>query len=204
MMQALRRYAPTLGRLMVTNPGRVAPHGAAWLRARIELRRCTQVGRLPQVWGRVRIENAGQLLLHDRIRIRAIPWQTELVTLPGGSLEIGTGTYINSGVSICACQSVIIGKRCLIGPRVLIIDNDFHVAGEASSFPASLPIVLEDEVWLGAGVIVLKGVRIGRGASVGAGSVVTRDVAGGTVVAGVPARPIGHRSHQRALPVGPL
>jgi len=203
MMQALRRYGPALGRLMVTNPGRVAPHGLAWLRARIELRRCTQVGRLPQVWGRLRIDNGGQLVLHDRIRIRAIPWPTELATLPGGRLEIGTGTYINSGVSICACQSVVVGERCLIGPRVLIIDNDFHISGEATSFPASRPVVLEDEVWLGAGVIVLKGVRIGRGASVGAGSVVTRDVPAGTVVAGAPARPIGHRSHHPALPVAP-
>jgi acetyltransferase-like isoleucine patch superfamily enzyme len=54
----------------------------------------------------------------------------------------------------------------------------------------SEPTVLEDNVWLGAGVIVLKGVRIGRGAVVGAGAVVTRDVPAGSVVAGVPARMI--------------
>jgi acetyltransferase-like isoleucine patch superfamily enzyme len=160
---------------------------------------------LPQVWGRLRIDNGGQIVLHDRIRIRALPWQTELATLPGGRLEIGSGTYINSGVSISACQSVTVGERCMIGPRVLIMDNDFHTAGEPTRFPSSHPVVLEDEVWLGAAAIVLKGVRIGRGASIGAGSVVTKDVPPGAVVAGVPARPIGQRSPQRgrsALPVG--
>ena len=55
------------------------------------------------------------------------------------------------------------------------------------------PVILEDDVWLGAGVIILSGVRVGRGAVVGAGAVVTKDVAANTVVAGVPARSIGHR-----------
>ena len=52
------------------------------------------------------------------------------------------------------------------------------------------PIAIEDDAWLGAGVIVLPNVTIGRGAVVGAGAVVTRDVPSFTVVAGVPARPI--------------
>ncbi|HPU00025.1 MAG TPA: DapH/DapD/GlmU-related protein, partial [Armatimonadota bacterium] len=55
------------------------------------------------------------------------------------------------------------------------------------------PIVIEDYVWIGSRATVLPGVRIGRGAVVAAGAVVTRDVAPLTVVGGVPARPIGER-----------
>jgi acetyltransferase-like isoleucine patch superfamily enzyme len=57
----------------------------------------------------------------------------------------------------------------------------------------SKPVILEDGVWMGAGVIVLKGVTIGRDAVIGAGAVVTKNVIAGTIVAGVPAREIGSR-----------
>jgi len=59
-------------------------------------------------------------------------------------------------------------------------------------------ITIEDDAWIGAGAIILDGVRIGRGAVVGAGAVVTRDVAPHTVVAGVPARLVRRIQRQRA------
>jgi acetyltransferase-like isoleucine patch superfamily enzyme len=139
--------------------------------------------------------NLGDIVVGDRVQIRAVPWATELVSLPGGRLEIGDGTFINSGVSLCAGDLVRIGSRCQIGPRVMIVDNDFHVPGDPLSRPESRPVVLEDLVWLGAGAMVLKGVHIGRAATVAAGSVVTKDVPAGAVVGGVPAKLIrgGHR-----------
>jgi maltose O-acetyltransferase len=140
------------------------------------------------VWGHVRIENKGEIKLGERIRIRAVPWATELVSIAGGRLEIGDSTFINAGVSICAAELVSIGSRCQIGPRVMIIDTDFHVAGDADGHAVPSPVVIEDLVWIGAGAMVLRGVHIGRGASIAAGSVVTRDVAPGVVVGGVPAR----------------
>jgi maltose O-acetyltransferase len=167
--------------------------GIPWIRAMVALRRCTSVGRLPRVWGRVRVENMGEIVIGERVQIRAVPWVSELVSLPGGRLEIGDGTFINAAVSICAGELVRIGSRCQIGPRVMIVDNDFHVPGDPLTRPESRPVVLEDLVWLGAGVMVLKGVKIGRAATVAAGSVVTRDVPPGAVVGGVPARPIGDR-----------
>ena len=167
--------------------------GIPWIRAQVALRRCTSVGPLPRVWGRVRVENMGEIVIGDRVQIRAVPWVSELVSLPGGRLEIGDGTFINAAVSICAGELVRIGSRCQIGPRVMILDNDFHVPGDPLTRPESRPVVLEDLVWLGAGVMVLKGVHIGRAATVAAGSVVTRDVPPGAVVGGVPARPIGGR-----------
>ena len=184
-------------RAFVGDPRRHLPQALAWLSALVQLRACTSVGVRPRVWGRVRIENGGAIVIGDRILIRAIPWATELASLAGGTLSIGDGTFINAGVSISACSSVTIGSRCQIGPRVLIMDNDFHVAGDLLSRPQSKPVVLEDRVWVGAGAIILKGVRVGIGASIGAGSVVTRDVAPGAVVAGIPARRIG--DHEAAV-----
>jgi acetyltransferase-like isoleucine patch superfamily enzyme len=84
----------------------------------------------------------------------------------------------------------------MIGPFCYLTDGDH---GTAAGRPVqdqpmeTSPVVLEDDVWLGAGVIILRGVRVGQGAIVGAGAVVTRDVPPGTVVAGVPAKPLRGR-----------
>jgi acetyltransferase-like isoleucine patch superfamily enzyme len=109
------------------------------------------------------------------------------------SIEIGDGTGI-SGASIVARSSVKIGNRVLVGAGACIWDNDFHpidpqIRLEHQTRDAlSKPITIEDDVFIGARAIVLKGVRIGRGAVIGAGSVVTKSVSAGDVVAGNPAR----------------
>lgn len=187
---ARRTFDPALVRALVTRPGRYLPDAIALLSALVQLRRCSSVGVRPRVWGRVRIHNEGRLAIGDRVRIRAVPWTTEIAALAGGTVEIGDGAFINGGVSISACRSVTIGRGCQIGPRVLIMDSDFHTPGNLLQRPESRPVVIEDDVWLGAGAIVLKGVHIGRQASIGAGSVVTHDVPEGAVFAGVPAAPI--------------
>ncbi|MHB8612385.1 MAG: acyltransferase [Candidatus Dormibacteraceae bacterium] len=192
-MNVERSFDPALLRALVARPRRYLPDALAWLSALAQLRACTSVGVRPRAWGRLRVQNEGRIVIGDRVRIRAVPWTTELAALAGGLVDIGDGVFINSGVSISACKSVTIGSNCQIGPRVLIMDNDFHVAGDPLRQPHSSPVVLEDQVWIGAGAIVLKGVRIGRRASIGAGSVVTRDVPADTVVAGAPARPIHGR-----------
>jgi maltose O-acetyltransferase len=184
---ALRREVPPAVAALL-HPLDSLERGIPWVKARIALRRCTSVGMRPRVWGRVRIENLGEIVIGERVQIRAVPWVSELVSLPGGRLEIGDGTFINAGISICAGELVRIGSRCQIGPRVMIVDNDFHVPGDPLTRPESRPVILEDLVWLGAGVMVLKGVHIGRAATVAAGSVVTRDVPPGAIVGGVPAR----------------
>ncbi len=186
---------PALLKAVVANPRRHAATVLSCLSAVVQLRRCTTVGIRPRVLGRIRIENRGKILIGDRLLVRAIPWPSELASQMGGVLTIGDGTFINTGVSISACLSVTIGNRCLIGPRVTIIDNDYHAVGDLLHRPASEPVFLEDEVWVGTGAIILKGVRVGRGAVIAAGSVVTRDVQAGSVVAGVPARPVRNSPH---------
>lgn len=171
-----------------------------WLRSRRQLRGCTSAGlRSLVTHGRVLIENEGTIHLGDKVRIRAIPLPVELASMPGGTLTIGDRTFINSGVSICAQKSVSIGSNCAIGNMTLIMDTDFHAPDDHTRRPEACPVVLEDNVWLGAGVIVLKGVTIGHGAVVAAGAVVTKDVAPRTLVGGVPARLIRHLDAPAAL-----
>ena len=158
------------------------------LSSRWKTRGCTSVGRWGRVEGRVMVNNGGRILLGERVRIRATHLPVELASLPGGTLEIGDRTYINSGVSICAAELVRIGARCAIGNMTLIMDSDFHSVADHTVAPVPRPVIIEDDVWLAARVTVLKGVTIGRGAVVAAGAVVTRDVLPYTLVGGVPAK----------------
>jgi acetyltransferase-like isoleucine patch superfamily enzyme len=110
--------------------------------------------------------------------------------LPEPKISIGPGTYINRGTFIDATESIIIGRNVAIGPGCYITDHDHGSDGSAA--PLALPMIsrttrIEDQAWIGAHAVILKGVTIGRGAVVGAGSVVTRSVAPGARVAGVPA-----------------
>ncbi|MBI4317755.1 MAG: acyltransferase [Chloroflexi bacterium] len=115
---------------------------------------------------------------------------SELISFPGGRLEIGNSVYINRGTTISAFKSVTIGNNCQIGTHCIITDNDLHSAEDHLARPESRPVVIEDDTWLGTRVIVLKGVTIGRGSSIGAGSVVTRSIPRHSIAAGVPARVI--------------
>ena len=177
-----------LARRILRNPVASWADAWAWWDAKVQLRRCSSVGPLARVWGRVRVDNQGEIVIGPRLRIRAVPWPSELATNPGGVLVIGESTFINAGVSISASREVRIGNECQIGPGVLIMDNDFHVAGEPTRLPSSRPVRIGDRVWIGARAIILKGVTVGDAATIAAGCVVTRDVPGGAVVAGVPAR----------------
>ena len=104
---------------------------------------------------------------------------------PGATLTLGSG-YANSGVKIGCFHSVTIGEHVAIGPEVMIRDSDNHdIIGGG---PQSAPIVIGDHVWIGARATILKGVTIGNGAVIAAGSVVIRDVPAASLVAGVPAR----------------
>ena len=163
---------------------------SAWLLATSawQARHCTRVGRFLRVEGKLVIGNYGTLVIGERVRIRATHVAVELAALPGGTLTIGDRTFINSGVSICAQTCVTIGSNVAIGNYTLIMDTDFHAVGDHTQPGESRPVCIEDNVWLGARVTVLKGVTIGSGAVVAAGAVVTRDIPARTVVGGIPAR----------------
>jgi acetyltransferase-like isoleucine patch superfamily enzyme len=113
-----------------------------------------------------------------------------------GKITIGEGSYINRFTIIDAHESIVIGSNCMIGPHTFITDADHGTAASClvkDQPMSSAPVRIGDGAWIGAGVVILKGVNIGDGAIIGAGAVVTRDVSTNTIVAGVPARGISTR-----------
>lgn len=106
----------------------------------------------------------------------------------GKNLTIGRRVFINSGCKIQDQGGVTIGDDVLIGHDVVIatLNHAFDPDRRGDLVPA--PVTIADKVWIGAHATVLPGVTIGEGAIVAAGAVVTKDVAPGTVVGGVPAK----------------
>jgi virginiamycin A acetyltransferase len=135
----------------------------------------------------------------------------------GRNVHLGLGTVLWAPTSLTVGDDVYVGKGCtlecdgrigsgvLIANRVGIVgrnDHDFRAIGTTvrrapwagdPGGPRNEPIVIGDDVWIAYGAIVLSGVEVGRGAIVAAGAVVTKDVPAYAIVAGSPARVIGHR-----------
>ena len=112
----------------------------------------------------------------------------------GAKLSLGSG-YMNHECVIDCFDSISIGHHVVISERVVFRDSDNHVIKDVKGMElekpvVTAPIVIGDHVWIGINVIVLKGVTIGEGAIVAAGSVVTKDVPSHCLVAGVPAKVI--------------
>lgn len=111
-----------------------------------------------------------------------------------GEPEIGAGTWIGAFTVIDGSGGLRIGAGCDISCGAQIYTHSTVkrcVSGRSHDQVDRAPTVLGDRVFIGANAVVLMGVTIGDGAVVGAGSVVDADVPAGTVVGGVPARPLG-------------
>ena len=108
----------------------------------------------------------------------------------GYNVNIGIGSFINSGCVLLDAAPIRIGENVLIGPGVQILTayHGITVAARRKALTHAKPITIGDDAWIGASSILLPGVTIAAGAVVGAGSVVTKNVAPLTVVAGNPAR----------------
>ena len=110
----------------------------------------------------------------------------------GQNIHIGDYVYLNYMCTILDNKEVHIGHHVMVGPVVQIYTaaHPLQVEARIRGMEVAKPIVIEDNVWLGGGAIILPGVSIGRNAVVGAGAVVTRSVPASTIVAGNPARVI--------------
>lgn len=125
---------------------------------------------------------------------------------PGGAIIIGDRCYVGASHFVCH-TSIVLGNDVIMSWGVTVVDHDSHsiswlerqrdildwnIGVKHWNGVSVRPVVINDKVWIGFGATVLKGVTIGEGAVVGARSVVTRDVAPYTVVAGNPARVVRH------------
>uniref|UniRef100_UPI0030DD06E6 acyltransferase n=1 Tax=Paucibacter hankyongi TaxID=3133434 RepID=UPI0030DD06E6 len=112
-------------------------------------------------------------------------------------IKIGSNVWINRGCELYGSMlsregRITIGDNCALGPRVRILSatHDYRYLALPDT---SANVVINEFVWIGAGATILPGVQIGKGAIIGAGSVVTKDVAPFTIVGGNPAKFIKNR-----------
>ncbi|MET2981903.1 acyltransferase [Gordonia polyisoprenivorans] len=150
-------------------------------------RRGAQIGHAVRISRKVRIHrpNPGtQIEISDRVRLYK---QVEIyMDATGAKLIIGKNTFLNRRTEICCRDQVVIGDNCAISWDVVITDTDYHnIEGAA---PSTSPVSIGHKVWVGARAMILKGVEIGDGAVIAAGSVVTRSIPAGALVAGAPAK----------------
>ncbi len=150
-----------------------------------------------------RAENGGPVEIGDAVWL----WGNSLIeTGDDGSVTIGGGSRIHRGCQLIAYKAPIrIGSDVGISQNCAFYSYNHGFASDVAISAQPLqtrgPIVVDDHAWLGVGVIVLDGVRIGKGAVVGAGAVVTRDIPDGAIACGVPARVVRMRAGTPQSPV---
>jgi acetyltransferase-like isoleucine patch superfamily enzyme len=154
------------------------------LRALIRLRntphgpRPAFVGRAPIIDGTITV--GGALVVSGR------PGRAFLGTGPNGVIRLGDRVFVNEGTTVYAEREISVGNDVRIGPRVLMIDSDYHPISPGLE-TRTAPIRIGKNVWIGQRALILPGVEIGDHSVVAAGSVVTRSVPPRCVVAGNPA-----------------
>ncbi len=115
---------------------------------------------------------------------------------PDASIRIGDWSTIGYHTHLFATTRIEIGSNCLIAPFCYLVDSNHGIARDVlirEQPMSSLPILIEDDVWIGANVTILRGVTIGEGAVIGAGSVVDQDVPAYAIVRGNPAEDVDTR-----------
>lgn len=141
------------------------------------------------------IRGDGRLLIGDNVNLSGRSCFYFINNMPEKPvIEIGSNVFIGNGCTFSSAGRITVGDHVLISAGVRIHDNDGHPldaarrrAGCGIEVGNARPVVVEENAWLGAQTVILKGVRIGRNAVVGAGSVVLSDVPADSVAAGNPA-----------------
>lgn len=110
-----------------------------------------------------------------------------------GNISIGRDSIIGEGALLDGREKLAIGDHVDIASEVMIYNSEHDINGP-EFYPIKEPVAINDYAFIGARAIILPGVKIGRGAVVASGAVVTKDVGDLEIVGGVPARPIGKRN----------
>lgn len=118
-------------------------------------------------------------------RVRLSVWSEK----PGmGRIRIGDYCLICPGVRISSASQISIGNGCMMASNVYITDSDWHDTYNRIAMGTASPVAVQDNVWIGDGAIICKGVCLGRNSIVGAGAVVTKSIPENTIAAGNPAK----------------
>jgi acetyltransferase-like isoleucine patch superfamily enzyme len=157
---------------------------------------CTSVGSAFRMVDLPYLDGNGRIVIGDHVTLDgrlSFVFGNRTGTLP--QVVIGDHTYVGYGCSFTASCSISVGKHCLLAGGVQVSDYDGHPVdaalrrcGAPTPPEGVRPVTIGDDVWIGTGVLILKGVNVGDRSIIGAGAVVTRDVPADTVVAGNPAR----------------
>lgn len=143
------------------------------LLARLKLRQCAEVGLAPIIIGTVWIHGTGTVRIGNRVRFNASVAPIELHTFEGAELCIGDDVCMNSGTSIEAHRSILIGDGVVLDAFSKIIDNHFHaVRGDRHRRPASTPVVIGAGAVIGRRATVLPGAQVAPGTVVRSGTLV--------------------------------
>ncbi|KAL6712477.1 hypothetical protein ACN47E_000354 [Coniothyrium glycines] len=118
----------------------------------------------------------------------------------GCNISLGKRFYANFNLTILDCSLVTIGNRCMFGPNVSIFaaTHEAEVQSRRDNVEYGRPVTIGDDCWIGGNVVILPGVTIGRGCTIGAMSVVSRDIPDFSVAMGQPARVV-----KKVAPVEP-
>ena len=200
------RHASQMNQFVRALASRVGRPGA-WLRERMNLSLC-EAGSGTRFFLAGKVENPRADRSSIRIGSGCHIYGRLLVFARSGQIDIGDHCFIGAGAELWSAAGVRVGHRVFIAHGANVHDTDSHplsarlrhiqfarpndpAIAEVFASIQSDSVTIEDDAWVGFNACVLKGVTIGRGAVVAAGSVVTKDVAPYTVVAGNPAQPVG-------------
>lgn len=164
------------------------------LRARCLALRGAHVGAKTRLESRVSVKRPTRLTFGKHCRIESYAFFK--IEDDRARVELGDYVFVGRGVEFDATVHLSIGAHSLIAPGCFITDHAHNIAARTtidSQGCSSAPTRIGKDVWIGARAVVLAGVNIGDGAVVGAGAVVTRDIAANAIAVGVPARVIGYR-----------
>lgn len=125
--------------------------------------------------------NSGKIFLKKHIHTK----RNVIFEADGGILEVGEGCFFNNGGMVVSKERIVIGNHTSFGPNVLIYDHDHNIDSGLdicdSGFKTA-PVVIGDNVWVGANSVILRGTVLGHGCVVGAGSVIKGTYPPGSVI----------------------
>lgn len=146
------------------------------------------IAEFPRCVGVPYLDIRGSIRMGRGVTLFSSPVRTHLVVHRGGRVDIGDNVQIGFGCGIASHSQITIGSGTVLGPYVMVLDSDYHVAGDPKAHALPLPIFIGRNVRIGTQVTILRGTHIEDGAYIESGSVVSGRVAAGSHVRGVPAR----------------